>query len=108
MHVGFAVGLVMLSAAPVFGTPRVAVHPLVVNGGDARAIDQSKADFILEAAQQPIQMVSRGQVAEVLEAGGCTMTSEGCLEKLCRDTGATYALLTSLELNGPAFVLQAK
>lgn len=110
MRLWFAVCLVA-AAAPVFASPRVAVHPLVVSGGDERAADESRTDFIGEAARQQIQMVSRGQVAEVLAAqpgGGCKPDGNSCLELLGRETGAPYALLATLMLDGPSFVLGAK
>jgi hypothetical protein len=110
MRLGLAV-CVLLGAAPGFAAPRVAVHPLIVWGGDARAADQSRIDYLVEAGIQPIQMVPRAKVAEVLAAqptGECPADKEGCLENLCRETGATYALVTTLMLDGENFVLKAK
>src|SRR5688500_3466042 len=101
----------LVAALPALAAPRVAVHPLIVEDGDARAAEQSRIDFIAEAARQPIQMVSRAQVAEVLatQPGGmCRRDNEGCAEILCRDTGASYALVATLVLSGPNFVLNAK
>src|SRR5437879_2612213 len=96
-----AAGLwVAMFAAMQAAPPRVAVHPLVVVGGDAKAIEQSRTDFLIEAARQPIDMVSRGQVQAVLERqpGATCVEHEGCLERLCRETAAAYALLVSLVL----------
>lgn len=110
MRLGFAVVAVLMGVSAV-AAPRVAVHPLVVTGGDARAVDQSRLDFIAEAARQPIQMVSRLEVIEVLAhqpGAACSPTTEVCLEILCRETGATYALLITLVLDGPNFVLGAR
>jgi hypothetical protein len=110
MGLRLAVCLAVFGAVPAMAAPRVAVHPLVATGGDARSVDQSRADFIGEAARQPIQMVSRTQVTEALASrgGACGPKVEACLEGLGRDTGATYALLATLLLDGPAFVLGAK
>lgn len=68
-------------------------------------------DFLVEAGRQPIQMIASGQVAKVLAVlpgGGCLPQSEGCLELLCRETGSTYALLATLALDGPNFLLGGK
>src|SRR4051812_37909741 len=98
MRLGTAGCLFMLMALPVSAAPRVAVHPLSVLGGDVRALEQSRTDFLAEAARQPIEMISRSQVQAVLDRqpGGTCMEHPGCLELLCRETGATYALFATL------------
>ena len=110
MRLGCVVWLSMLGSAAALASPRVAVHPLLVMGGDARALEQSRNDFTIEASRQPIEMVSSLQVNEVLaqQPGGTCLAHEGCLEKLCSETGASYALLATLVLDGPNFVLSAR
>jgi hypothetical protein len=110
MRLGFAIVL-MVAAGPALAGPRVAVHPLIVDDPDTRVVEQSKIDFIAEAANQNIQMVSRAQVAEVLATqpnASCHGKIETCAPILCRDTGASYALVATLVLSGPNFVLSAK
>ncbi|MBS1152481.1 MAG: hypothetical protein H6Q89_4179 [Myxococcaceae bacterium] len=111
MRLGLVVCLAFVGALPASAAPRVAVHPLVVMGGDARGVEQSRTDFIGEAARQPIGMVSRGAVTETLARqpnGECAAEAAGCLALLCRETGAAYALWTTLMLDGPSFVLGAR
>ncbi len=103
---------VLVSIPSAAAAPRVAIHPLVVRGDDSRAIEQSKADFLVEAGMQPIQQVSRAAVNGVvgsLNAGhGCTLEADGCLETLCRDVGAKYAMVAILDLDAADFVVQVK
>ena len=102
-------GVMLLAALPALAVPRVVVHPLAVVADDARAIDESRSDFLGQAARQAIEMVSRAEVSDALEhLGGTCLDHEGCLEKLCQSTGATYALLATLVLKGPNFVITAK
>lgn len=102
--------LMALGAAPAALGPRVAVHPLVVVGGDARALEQSRADFQVEAARQAVQMVPPSQVSDAIakQPGGACVDHPGCLEKVCADTRAVYGLIASLGLDGPAFVVSAR
>jgi hypothetical protein len=82
---------------------------LIVVSEDPRVVDESRTDFIGQAARQPIEMVSRSEVADALQRlGGSCLDKGGCLEKLCAATGATYALFASLDLKGTKFVLKAR
>lgn len=95
--------------ASAAAAPHVVVHPLIVVADDSRVVDESRADFIGQAARQPIEMVSRVEVADAVErVGGSCQEREGCLEKLCAATGATYAVLALLDVKGPRFVLKAR
>lgn len=102
--------MVVLAAPPIEGGARIAVHPLEVIGGDARGVDQSRADFLVEVARQPIQLVPPTQVIDALEAvpGKSCVEQRGCLEQICKDTRSVYAVLAILSLEGPAFLANAR
>lgn len=100
-------GLVLLAAGS--SAPRVAVHPLTVSGADARVADEARSDFLIAAAAEPIDMVSRGHVAEVLQSqpGASCVGSAACVRQLSAETKARFVLMATLALDGPQWLLTA-
>jgi hypothetical protein len=110
MRVQLLVGVALLAALPASAAPRIVLHPLVAFGGDPRAVDQSRIAYQVEAARQAIELVSGAQVDELLarEQGATCVDHEGCLERLAKETKTPYALIATIALDGPNFVLGAK
>jgi hypothetical protein len=99
----------LLIALPASAAPQVAVHPLEVEGDNAAANEDSRSEFLSEAARQAIEMVSRSEVeVSLAHYKGTCLRHDGCLEKLAAETGSTYALFATLDLRGVKFKMTAQ